>query len=77
MRIAVRIIPLLMLTLLTGCSLFTPTVRVKFDPACQWFEDQTFSQETKDWLTRETWPDYVRQDLDKVADNNDLFKEEC
>lgn len=62
---------------LPACSLLTPTVRVKLATDCTWFGDQRFTEETKAWLTREPWPDYVREDLDKVADNNDLAAKFC
>lgn len=52
-------------------------MRVKLATDCTWFGDQRFTEETKAWLTREPWPDYVREDLDKVADNNDLAAKFC
>ena len=66
-----------MMTWLSACSFFTPTVKVKVETDCIWFEDQTMTELTKDWLTREPWPDYVREDFDKIGDNNDLFKRHC
>jgi len=68
---------LLTLTSLSACSFLTPTIRVKLATDCTWFESQKFSEETKAWLTREPWPDYVKQDLDKIADNNDLAERFC
>jgi len=54
-----------------------PTFRAVVVTDCAWFGDQIFSDETKAWLTREPWPNYVREDLDKIADNNDLAKKFC
>ena len=67
------IILIAILTCLSACS----SIRVKVESDCIWFEDQTFTQQTKDWLARNPWPDHVRDDLDKVADNNDLYKKHC
>ena len=65
-----------MMTCLAACS--GPGVRLKVDADCAWFRDQTMSPETKAWLGRQKpWPDYVRRDLDKIADNNDLAKAHC
>ena len=72
-----RIILLLMMMSLTGCSYFMNGISVKVETDCIWFKDQQFSDETKAWLAREPWPDHVREDFDKVADNNDLAKEYC
>lgn len=66
-----------MMQLSAGCSFLTPTVRVKIATDCTWFEDQTMTEETKDWLTREPWPGHVREDFDRIADNNDLAKKFC
>jgi hypothetical protein len=78
MNIAKKLLVLMLITFLTGCSFLTPTVRVKLDPACQWFEDQTLSEETKSWLPdAATWPEFVVADLSKIANNNDLYEQEC
>lgn len=68
-----NVILILTLMWLTGCS----GIPVKVDVDCAWFDDQSFSEETKAWLLREPWPEYVREDFDKVADNNDLYKRYC
>ncbi len=40
-----------------------------------WLEPVEFSQETKDWLMeRSPWPDYVREDINKVATLNDSIR---
>lgn len=74
MNIGLKIIPALMMMCLTACS----GIKVSVDTDCMWFEDQSFSDETKLWLReKQPWPDYVRSDFDKVADNNDLAKKYC
>lgn len=62
---------------LTGCSLLTPTVRVHVDTTCDWFEDQRFSQATKDWLRSLERPEHVEEDLRRVAQNTQLSLQNC
>lgn len=85
MSSAKKLLVLMAATWLAGCSFLAPTVRVKFDPSCRWFKDQTFSKETKEWLSgdlewlewADTWPSYVVQDFNEVRNNNDLYTQEC
>ncbi len=77
MSTARRIILLLIMTSLSGCSYLTSGITVKMGTDCLWFKNQKLSDETIAWLTREDWPDYVREDLDKIADNNDLAEKYC
>lgn len=78
MIIARKIILALMMMFSTGCSYLHNGITVKVETDCLWFDNQEFSEETKQWLaSQQPWPDYVREDLDKVADNNDLAKDYC
>lgn len=61
--------------LLAGCAI-PLDIRVTAD--CLWFSDQSFSDETKAWIRRDgDPPQHVKDDLNKVAKNNDKSKEFC
>ena len=47
-----------------------------FDHALLWLEPIEFSQHTKDWiLSHEPIPEYVKEDLNKIAILNDTIRE--
>jgi len=57
-------------TFSTGCR------TAAFDHALLWIEPIEFSQPTKDWiLSHEPIPEYVREDLNKIAILNDTIRE--
>jgi len=52
-----------------GCKLYS------FDDDLLWLEPIEFSLETKDWLLeRSPWPEYVREDFNKIAVLNDSIR---
>jgi len=67
--------PMLCLACLTACSI-PLDVRVTTD--CAWFADQHFRPETKAWIMRDGEPPaHVREDLERVARNNEKAAEFC
>jgi outer membrane murein-binding lipoprotein Lpp len=60
------------MTLLAGCSV---PVRVTVD--CAVFRSQKFSEESKEWLRKQTPPDALNRDLDRVAKNSEAWEAFC
>ena len=59
----------MILILSTGCSKY-----YIYDDL-SWLDTIEFSEETKSWLMdRSPWPDYVKEDLNKIANLNDTIK---
>ena len=48
-----------------------------YSKECAWYEEIKLTQSTKQWLTDNNPPEGVVKDLDKVARNNDIYKEVC
>ena len=61
--------------LLTSCETAPVPVRVGID--CSLFRDQSFSEESKAWLRKQTPPEALNVDLDKVAKNTEVFRKNC
>lgn len=79
-----------LLILLTGCSILTELVApvanfglglynadTYVTKDCQWYEPVRFSKETKEWIKKAKPPEVVISDLGKVSYNNDLALELC
>lgn len=62
------IVVLGLVTLLTSCGISRP-------PPQSWVEPIHFSDETKEWLLQQDPPDYVWEDLWKVAKHNQKVRE--
>ena len=70
MRSLKKLMILLTLTILgTGCS---PEIIAV--PDLDWYTPVNFSQETKDWFTRQAPPIYVIKDLNVILKNNNKYK---
>jgi len=63
------------LILLIGCE----TLKVEATNECDWFVDQSFAQDTKDWLLRhlDDAPASAEGDLKNVADNSEKYRLFC
>ena len=48
-----------------------------YSKECIWYEPVQFTQETKEWISKNSPPGVVVKDIAKVARNNDLYSEVC
>lgn len=62
---------------LSACS----SITVKFDPTCDWFEDQQLTKASKEWIRDhkhgQPFPDFLKKDLNEIADNTQLSIRNC
>ena len=72
-RFATSLSLILSLGLLTACA----GIRVKVATDCSWAEPIEISNETLDYLIRDEAPRAVVDELNDIADHNDLYKKFC
>jgi len=60
-------------TLLVSCA----GIRIKVDSTCSWAELIVISDETLDFLVVDGSPSQVIDELNTIADHNELYKKYC
>ena len=56
----------------TGCSFMRDA-----PDECVWTAPIEFSDETKEWLGSEDWPDSAFEDFNQIGDHNELYRRNC
>ncbi len=69
MRLILSLLLLIALTFSTGCS----SRPVQIVPDMGWVQPIHFSDETKEWLLSQPWPESAYGDFDKIGKHNKKY----
>lgn len=62
-------------TFLAACD--RPEEVVIAPPECSWSDPIEFSDETKEWLAEQDWPESAYDDFNQIGDHNELHEQFC